>query len=664
MILIALLAARYGAAQEAIVVYESAETEHYVENHQGNNYIWGVYKNFNPDIIASPDEFHFVTNPDYHTITVKWIKSGTYYLKVTENDPTGCSNVKAMAVTILENNRLLGFQNSTGNSCFSFAGNSFEIPLNLTDNKGSPLDSVFFPVQIEFTVNSSNYSQEVDYNNQFLHISENWFNADPGMNTPVSVIMLNAIDRYQAILPFDTNRNKYQHTVLAIPNLQFITSISDVYQGTSVEHIVELAAGNKNGAEYFWNVVPANGTSTDLGVIKKDSATVLWDVPPGIYSLNVYARDGNGCLADTISQQINIIDIGGIVISAGTDTIVGGCLPYTLQAEVQKEPGFTYSYLWQPTDNLDDPTSATPVFTPGGTTTFILTVTNNLGVSAVDSVTITVYDIVAEAGDDVAMYQGETALLDGSASVGKALQFLWTTKTGTIDSGENTAHPIVSGFGYYYLEVTDTFGCTATDSVKVTRLTYAPVAVDDYDTTAYVTEVKIPVLDNDIAHDNNIDSLSLKVVQPPFNGTVYVDYNDFTIHYTPNSGFSGNDKFGYEICNFAKVCDRADVYVFVTEYEFIIPNAFSPNGDGINDYFEIVGIEKYENNSISIFNRWGNEIYKADKYGIETNPKFWDGKSNTGFIFGDEELPTGTYYYVLNLGNGAKPIAGSIYLDR
>ena len=80
--------------------------------------------------------------------------------------------------------------------------------------------------------------------------------------------------------------------------------------------------------------------------------------------------------------------------------------------------------------------------------------------------------------------------------------------------------------------------------------------------------------------------------------------------------------------------------------------------------FEIIGIEKYPGNSITIVNRWGNRVYEAKNYGIDTNPVFWDGFANTGTTFLGDELPTGTYYYILDLGNGQVPIAGSIYLDR
>ncbi len=659
-----LLAAQFGAAQEAIVVYEGAETNHFVDYHPGSNYAWGVYKNFNPDLEADPSEYYFIEPPDSSEVNIHWAKFGMFYLKVTETDATGCTNAKAQAIYVLPNNRLLGFTSPVGNSCFSFIDNSFEVHIDIVDNKGSPLDSIYFPVQVYFTVDNINHSQTVSYNRQSLQVSDDWFSVGMGLDAEISVVMLNAIDRNNASVPLNRDRDSYLYTVFAHPQLQFLTHNPTVNRGTVVTHMVELITGNPKNAGYYWSVIPAEGTSTDLGSIEKDTATIIWDGPPGSYSLEVYPLDGNGCTGDTVIQQIEIIESGDIEISAGVDTVIGSCSPFTLQAYVEKQPGFTYNYFWQPGHNLDDPTSATPVFTPGGTTGFTLTVTNNLGGTAVDSVKITVTDVVAEAGEDVYMYRNETAMLDGTASIGKALRYLWTTNSGEIDSGANTANPIISGFGMYYLEVTDTFGCTASDSVKVTRLTYAPVAVDDYDTTEYKTEVKIAVLDNDSHPEDDIDSLSLRVLRPPFNGTAYVDYDDFTIHYTPNNGFSGNDNFEYQICDFSNNCDNADVYVLVTEYKFLIPNAFSPNGDGINDFFEIIGIEKYEGNSISIFNRWGNEVYKAVNYGISTNPKFWDGKSNTGFLLDDKDLQSGTYYYVLNLGNGAKAIAGSVYLDR
>ena len=98
-----LLAAQYGAAQEAIVIYESAETEHFVDYHPGSNFVWGVYNNFNPDIEADPSEYYFLEPPDSNEVNIHWAKFGLFYLKVTETDATGCTNTKAQAISVLPN---------------------------------------------------------------------------------------------------------------------------------------------------------------------------------------------------------------------------------------------------------------------------------------------------------------------------------------------------------------------------------------------------------------------------------------------------------------------------------------------------------------------------------------------------------------------------------
>jgi gliding motility-associated-like protein/uncharacterized repeat protein (TIGR01451 family) len=93
--------------------------------------------------------------------------------------------------------------------------------------------------------------------------------------------------------------------------------------------------------------------------------------------------------------------------------------------------------------------------------------------------------------------------------------------------------------------------------------------------------------------------------------------------------------------------------------DFFIPEGFSPNSDGINDVFFVRGILNFPNNSISIFNRWGNKIFEASPY-----QNTWDGKSTLGIKIGGDELPVGTYFYVLDLGNDRPVYKGTIYLNR
>ena len=93
--------------------------------------------------------------------------------------------------------------------------------------------------------------------------------------------------------------------------------------------------------------------------------------------------------------------------------------------------------------------------------------------------------------------------------------------------------------------------------------------------------------------------------------------------------------------------------------EFMIPEGFSPNGDGIGDAWVITRLnELYPNNSVVIYNRWGTEVFSARPYQND-----WRGEANTGANIGDE-LPVGTYFYVLDLGEGIDPETGYVYLNR
>ena len=91
-----------------------------------------------------------------------------------------------------------------------------------------------------------------------------------------------------------------------------------------------------------------------------------------------------------------------------------------------------------------------------------------------------------------------------------------------------------------------------------------------------------------------------------------------------------------------------------------IYNEFSPNDDGINDFFNIDCIETYPNNKVEIYNRWGNIVYEKRGYRND-----WNGTSNGRAVLNQsDKLPVGTYYYIIDLGDGSKPRVGWLYLNR
>ena len=97
--------------------------------------------------------------------------------------------------------------------------------------------------------------------------------------------------------------------------------------------------------------------------------------------------------------------------------------------------------------------------------------------------------------------------------------------------------------------------------------------------------------------------------------------------------------------------------VEVYHKDLFIPSGFSPNGDGVNDTWRIRGIEGYPNNYIRIFNMWGNRVYHKHGYRNE-----WRGENQLQLYYGDGKLPESTYFYLVDLGDGSKPLTGFVYI--
>ena len=94
--------------------------------------------------------------------------------------------------------------------------------------------------------------------------------------------------------------------------------------------------------------------------------------------------------------------------------------------------------------------------------------------------------------------------------------------------------------------------------------------------------------------------------------------------------------------------------------DLFIPNAFSPDGDGVNDTWEIPGIENAVGYKLIIFNRWGIKVYETNNYKND-----WAGTSQTdSFISKDNMLPEGTYFYSIIWGDETEPSRGFVYIKR
>ena len=131
-----------------------------------------------------------------------------------------------------------------------------------------------------------------------------------------------------------------------------------------------------------------------------------------------------------------------------------------------------------------------------------------------------------------------------------------------------------------------------------------------------------------------------------------------TIDEIPDLNLDGDPIDAFD-SNFNSIPDYLEVNNKFELDEIEIYNAFSPNGDGINDVFTIRNIEFYPENEILIFNRWNQIVYKTTNYGVNN---IFNGKHQmTGHL-----LPKGTYYYrfsYLNSNKVQKTISGYIFIN-
>ena len=428
---------------------------------------------------------------------------------------------------------------------------------------------------------------------------------------------------------------------------------------------------NHAGSSYSWVVYndPAfkiSATNLELQIEsgKNSSSLVVTWMKSGIYYPAVVETDQKGCTntkaiaitVNTSNPNLPTARIAGpSIVNLGSCDVTG----HIIDASVSG--GGSLAFSWMPSSYLDNITSSKPKFLPGKTTRYHLTVTNSSGQTDTTSVLIVIAN-PPKAVTDRNVYvktPNSSILLSGAKSTGTGLTYLWLSKEGIIRNGETTATAEVSGLGMYYLKVTDSYGCISQDSVNVGLYTQA---IRDTSYTNMNFAVDINVLINDIPK-KKLDPSTLRIVSPPQNGMATV-VGDSLVSYLPNQYFVGSDNFVYSICDYFQNCDQATVLVLVNDMPFFIPEAFSPNGDGINDKFEIKGIAKYKTVEIEIFNRWGNIVYRSNNYGEgQGKSGFWDGTGSQGVRTGSGQVPSGTYFYILKL-DGKEKLNGAIYLDR
>lgn len=240
-----------------------------------------------------------------------------------------------------------------------------------------------------------------------------------------------------------------------------------------------------------------------------------------------------------------------------------------------------------------------------------------------DTVIVTIPFV--DLGLDEEICYGETH--EFIASGADISTYLWQD-----DSNAETL--IASTDGQYWVRVTDNYGCIASDTALL--IVHDLPAVDLGPDTTYCGDEGLV-----------FDVSEYGIYYDWFDGNMLSTYTVYTQTIDQEIWVNVEDDFG---------CVGSDTVIVRSCGELEIPNAFTPNDDGINDTWEIEQLFIFNEVTVDIFNRWGERVFHSSGYSSE---QFWDGTSQKG-----KKLPMDAYYYVIDLHNGEEPIVGSVTIIR
>ncbi|HEY6161846.1 MAG TPA: T9SS type B sorting domain-containing protein [Bacteroidia bacterium] len=338
------------------------------------------------------------------------------------------------------------------------------------------------------------------------------------------------------------------------------------------------------GTQYTWS--PSQGLS---------STSIANPVATPLTTTTYMVIVSNGQCSDTAYTTISVNPIPVPNVTQPSAVCTGG------NVNLSASGGSAFS--WAPSTNLSSTTVPNPVCTPNANTTYTVTV-SDAGCSATATVTVNVVAPPTPTGQDQTVCGGQTVQLQVSG----ATSYSWIPSTGL--SNANIANPqatVTSTTVYTVIASNGT--CTATTNVTV-NVSAPPTAV----ITASSTSGEAPLTVNFEDHSLNAASTLFIVgngdttIQGNFSMT-FADTGSYTVYLI---AWNGNG------CP-----DTTAIVIDVTPSSSIfVPNAFTPQGDGLNDIFQArsTGIVEFQ---AWIFDRWGNLFYTwTDKDGG------WDGRYN------------------------------------
>ena len=323
----------------------------------------------------------------------------------------------------------------------------------------------------------------------------------------------------------------------------------------------------------------------------------------GTYTLRLIAGTVNGCF-DTTTHTIRIN--ASPTLQASNDLVL--CLGKSAQLQATGAPKLN----WQPFEGLNCTDCSDPIVTPKTTTTYVVQGTNEIGCSAYDTVLVTVIqpmNMVVNPNDSICIGQSSDLLASGATT------YSWSPAAGLNQTTISNPTATPTKTTRYRVVGYDGFNCftdTAFVTVAVGQYPAVNLGPDLSLATGTLQPLNATVQNGPIRHWQWAPATDLSCAACPLPVAHIKKDVTYSVTVTTPYGCSASDTLSIKA-----FCESAQVF---------IPNAFTPDGDGVNDVLMVRGKGIVLVKSFRIFNRWGEVVFEKSNFQPNHPAWGWDGK--------------------------------------